>query len=212
MLQSILHQLSIWIVVIPFLIGIMNFNGLNLDSRWIFFLTMAALIPQLMTAFVENDGPLFDATYNLYTPLEFAVLFVIFSGKFISTTDRWIIWSTAALYLLVCASFFIRFGIINKFLGGLVCVNNIIYMFWILLLLKQEYSLDTQLIRKSNAFTWYFIAWIFYAPCTVALFALYHYIRDPGNVALKSLTIIQDIFNILLYLLLSVGLLIRKTH
>jgi len=211
MLKPLLHTLSIWIVVIPFLIGIMNLRGLNRDSRWIFLLVIIALVPQLMTALVENDGPLFDITYNLYTPIEFILLYMVFGTKYNSSASKTLFRLTAIVYFFICAYFFLHYGIRQKFLSGLVCANNVIYMIWILMFLKQEYATDSFLIKKENPFTWFLIAFIFYAPCTVATFALYHYIREPSNIMLRNLSIIQDIFNIFLYLLFSAGLLIR-TH
>ena len=210
MVQNVLHNLSIWIIVIPFLIGFMNYKGLNRDARWIFFLVVIALVPQLMTAFMKNDTPPFNVAYNLYTPIEFAVLYAVFITKFAFFGSRRVIQFSAILYSVVLCYFFIRFGISAIFLGGLVCVNNVIYMLWILLLLKQEYGSEQTIIEKDNPFTWFFISLILYAPCTVLTFALYQYIRDPQNLLLKNLGVIQDIFNIILYLFFSIGLLIRK--
>ena len=212
MIAQIFQKVSIWVIVIPFLVGIMNYRGLNRDSRWIFFLVSIAIIPQIFTAVFEEENALLNISYNLYTPIEFSVFFIIFISKYTRSSSLIIIQISSILYFIVCSYFFAAFGIEEKFLSGLVCTNNIIYMLWILLLLKQEYGADETLIIKGNSFTWYFIAVIFYAPCTVATFALYYYIRDPVNPVRINLSVIQSAFNILLYLFFSIGLLIRKTY
>jgi hypothetical protein len=189
----------------------MNFKGLNRDSKWIFLLVVIALVPQVLTAIVAKETTLLNLSYNLYTPMEFAVLYAVFFPKYRAASSRLIMQVSLGIYLALCSYFFIRFGLEAKFLNGLVCTNHIIYMLWILLLLKQEYSKDSMLIVKSNAFTWYLISIIIYAPSTLIVFALYYYIRDESSPVLMSLWIIQSVCNILLYLLFSAGLLIRKT-
>ncbi|MDB5206698.1 MAG: hypothetical protein JWR72_1773 [Flavisolibacter sp.] len=211
MLPSILHILSIWIIVIPVLVGIMNFKGLNKDSKWIFLLVVIALVPQVLTATIAKETALLNLSYNLYTPVEFGILYAVFLSKYRTSSSRLIMQASLGIYLIICSYFFISFGLESKFLNGLVCANNIIYMLWILLLLKQEYSKDSMLIVKGNAFTWYLISIIIYAPSTLIVFALYYYIRDESSPVLMNLWIIQSICNILLYLLFSTGLLIRKT-
>ena len=88
MIREILHRVSIWIVVIPFLLGCINFKDLNRDSRWIFLLVTVALVPQLMTAFVKNDDSAFNIAYNLYTPIEFFIFCVVFRSKFRTRRER----------------------------------------------------------------------------------------------------------------------------
>lgn len=207
---EILHTVSIWIIVLPFLVGFINFKALNRDSRWIFFLVCIALVPQMFTAILVNETPLLNLSYNVYTPIELGVLYLLFISKYNRPVTRSVVKATAVLYALACLYFFVSFGVTQKFLSSLVCINNVCYMLWILLLLKQEYSVPETIIQKNNPFTWYLIAIILYAPCTVAHFALYYYIRDVANPLLIGLSAIQSIFNILLYLFFSVGLFIRK--
>jgi hypothetical protein len=82
MIKSVLHSISIWVVLMPFLIGTINFRELNNDSRWIFFLVSVALVPQLLTAFIENDVQCSMLPTMFYTPIEFLVLFVVFIRNF----------------------------------------------------------------------------------------------------------------------------------
>lgn len=212
MINDTIHTLSIWIVVLPFVMGLLNYRRLNNDSKWLFALVIVALIPQLLTAVLTKENGLLNFSYNLYTPVEFGLLLPVFFPKYKGVANRFVVKATSIAYTLAVTYLFIRFGLVQRFLNELVCINNVIYMVWILLLLLQEFESENTVIQKENPFTWYLIALIIYAPCTVIVFALYYYIRDPGSPALMNLWTIQSIANILLYLLFSIGLFIRKTY
>lgn len=211
MLKAVLHTISIWIVVVPFLLGILNMKHLNRDARWIFMLVSVSLVPQLATAILQNDHPAFNLIYNVYTPMEFFILYHIFSSKFQGRSRKRIVRGSSLFYVLTCLIAFGYYSLWRRFVGELVVVNNLIYMLWILLLLEQEYAEDHRLIYRRNPFTWLLIALIFYAPCSLITLALYQYIRDPLNPGLAVLKFIQDVFNILEYMLISVGLILRNT-
>jgi len=212
MIKPILHQLSIWIIIIPLLVGIMNSKGLNKDSKWILYLVSIALIPQALTALLVHENTLLNLSYNLYTPIEFGVLYIIFYSKHRIKANRHAMKITTMIFLASYSYFLIEYGLEKRFLNELVCISHILYMLWILLLLKQEYSAESTLIIKQNPFTWYLFGTILYAPSTLIVFALYYFIRDPKNEILNNLWIIQSLSNILLYLLYAAGLLIRKTY
>lgn len=209
MLRELLHEISIWIVILPVIAGIVNYKGLNRDSRWIFLLVCIALVPQVLTAIFRQERPLLNLSYNIYTPIEFSVLYLLFNHKYREMLSEKIKKTSLFLYVAVCGFFFLKYGLIFSFLGGLVAVNNLIYICWILMLLKEQYHQEDPLIHKNNPFAWYLLALIIYAPCTIILFCLYHYIRaqDP---AMMNLWTIQSLCNILLYLLFTVGLYLRK--
>lgn len=211
MMRTILHEISIWIVVLPFVVGIINYKGLNKDSRWIFLLVAIALIPQVLTAVLRKDLPLLNISYNLYTPIEFGILYVVFVSKYEKRLHRAIVRLTLLVYIAVCAFFFIWYGVATVFLNALVSINNIIYIIWILLLLQEQYQAEDAIIQKANPFAWYLLAIIIYAPCTVVVFSLYHYIRLPSSPVLMNLWIIQSASNILLYTLFTAGLFLRKS-
>lgn len=210
MIKELFRTASIWVIVLPLVAGFINFKGLNKDSRWIFLLVIAALVPQLLTAFLLKSSPLLNITYNTYTLLEFGGLYILFSHKYQQTTHLHILRITGIAYALYAAYTLLQNGWQNTFLNNLVCANNIIYIAWILFLLKEQYSLPNTTIRPQNPFAWYLLALLVYAPGSVIEFALYHYIREPANQELLNLWIIQSICNILLYVLFSIGLFIPR--
>jgi len=210
MIKEILRLISIWIIVLPFVAGFINYKGLNRDSRWIFFLVLAALVPQILTFIINKQTSLLNISYNVYTLIEFGILYLIFKDKYQQSANNFILHMTLFIYGIISMILLIRNGFAAKFLNNLVCINNVIYMIWILLFLKEQYSIENTSIQKKNPFAWYLLALLIYAPCTVIAFALYNYIREGTNPVLLNLWIIQSICNILLYIIFSVGLFIPK--
>lgn len=209
-MKEIIRTISIWIIVLPVLAGFINYKGLNKDSRWIFLLVLIAAVPQLLTFVIDEHNTLLNISYNLYTLVEMIVFYFLFINKFSQQGNKWVVYSSAVLYLFVALYFFIKEGFAAKFLNTLVCINNSIYMLWILLLLKEQYQVKESFIVKTNPFMWYLLGMLIYAPCSVIAFALYHYIREQENVVIANLWVIQSICNILLYILFTIGLFIPK--
>lgn len=209
-MKEIIHLISIWIIVLPVLAGFINYKGLNKDSRWIFLLVVVAAVPQLLTFIINEHTAALNISYNLYSLIEIVVFFFLFMNKFLQSGSKIIVYLSAAAYLFVALYFFIAKGFAATFLNTLVCVNNCIYMLWILILLKEQYQVKETLIVKSNPFMWYLLGILIYAPCSVIAFALYHYMREDENTLVANLWIIQSICNILLYILFTVGLFIPR--
>ena len=210
MIEELFRVISIWIIVFPFIAGFINYRGLNKDSRWIFFLVLAALVPQVLTFIIGKQTSLLNISYNVYTLVEFGILYFIFRDKYHQSAHKIVLHITIFIYAAVAIILIIKKGFAAIFLNDLVCVNNIIYMIWILFFLKEQYSIQSTSIQKKNPFAWYLLALLIYAPCTVITFALYHYIREGTNPVLINLWVIQSLCNILLYIFLSVGLFMPK--
>lgn len=210
MIKEIFRIISIWIVVLPLVAGVINYKGLNRDSRWIFLLIIVALAPQLLTFIIDSQNKVLNISYNLYTVAEFAILYVLFYNKyhlaFYNTIFRLSLWA----YLVIAGWVLVTNGFADKFLNDLVCYNNIIYTVWILFFLKEQYHLKDTVITQSNPFAWYLLALLIYAPCTIIVFALYYYIRAKANPVLMNTWIIQSVCNILLYLFFTAGLFISR--
>jgi hypothetical protein len=209
MIKEIFRIISIWIIVLPFIAGFINYKGLNRNSRWIFFLVIAALLPQLLTFIVKKHTIALNVSYNIYTLIEFVFLSFLFDNKYQQPAHQFIVRITQVMYTGIIIFLFIKNGIATRFLNELVCINNIIYIVWISLFLKEQYNLPDTSIQRGNAFAWYLLALLIYAPCTVIVFALYYYIRG-ANPILQNLWVIQSVCNIILYIFFSVGLFIPK--
>lgn len=209
-MKEVIRIISIWIIVLPVLAGFINYKGLNKDSRWIFLLVLVAAIPQLLTFAIDEHTTILNISYNLYTLVEMVVFYFLFVNKFSQQGSRMVVYISALLYVGTVIWFFSTQGFTATFLNTLVCINNCIYMLWILLLLKEQYQVRESFIVKSNPFMWYLLGMLIYAPCSVIAFALYHYMREQENVVIANLWVIQSICNILLYILFTIGLFIPK--
>ena len=181
------------------------------DSKWVFYTVLCAFPPQIMTYFFSfKETEWLNLSYNLYTPLEFLFLFRLFFNKFENPVNQIIHKVSGLVYLLVSFFFVLRFGMLARFLEYWVCVNNMLYIIWIMIFLKEQYNSDSYLIVLNSSFGWYILGLIVYAPCTLLVFCLYYYIRDPMQTNLLHLWLIQIICNIILYLLFTIGLFISK--
>ncbi|RYY17297.1 MAG: hypothetical protein EOO04_25625 [Chitinophagaceae bacterium] len=210
MIIEIFRTVSIWVIVLPFLAGVINYRNLNRDSKWMFYLVVAGLAPQILTSIINRSTPALNISYNLYTPVEFVLMYAIFFNKYSNGINRKIVRVSAFCYWPIAVFLFWQKGITTVFVNELVCINSVFYMIWILLFLKEQFNAHDILIGKGNPFSWYLLAILIYAPCSIIAFALYHYIREKENGALSNLWVIQSVCNILMYLLLMMGLFIRK--
>jgi hypothetical protein len=203
--------ISIWIVVLPLVAGLINYKGLNHDSKWIFYMTVAAVPPQILTLIEHlNETPELNILYNLYTPIEFVLVYGLLLGKYEVPINRKVQKFSAIVYAGISIYFIAVFGIRKQFLDRWECANSLIYIIWIMTFLKEQYGSDSFIIHKRNPFAWYVLALIIYSPCTMLVFSLYYYIRDPHRAELYNLWLIQEICNILLYLFFAVGLFISR--
>lgn len=208
MIKEIARIISIWIIVLPFFAGFINFRGLNRDSRWIFYFVIAGLVPQILTFIINSESPLLNFTYNFYTLVEVAILSIIFRPKFQTNSARIMQKVCLLFYFLISTFVIVKHGLLSRFHNELVCANNILFMIWILVYFREQFSSPRGEIHRQSPFAWYLLGWIIYAPCSVVLFALYHYIREPGNTWLMNLWVIQSGMNIFLYICCAIGLFI----
>lgn len=203
--MDILAEISIWIIVVPLIIGGYNLLKLSPDSLLVFGVIVSAAVPQLFRAF-HGGSVMLNISYNLYTPVEFILLFILFFSNIKKKCFREIFYFTFAVFfgsLILAISFF---GLANKFISELVCIANILYCLWILLIILEQYGSDSFIITFRKPFFWYMAGVFLYAPCTLLIFSLWNYIKKNPDSFLNNLWIIHHVFNILMYLMFSVGL------
>ena len=208
-LEQFLNKISIWCIIFPVLIGILKFRSLTRDSVYIVFIVVLAAIPQLLSAFIDNSS-LLNIVYNIYTPIEFFLLFLLFKNNLYEKRNKRILLFQSVFYLITVFIIITFFSISKNFISEWVCLNNLIYTSWILLVIIEQYKINENKIDSNTSFFWYLIGLLLYAPCTLLIFSLWYYIRNnPGSV-LNNLWIIHHFFNILMYALFSIGLIKDK--
>ena len=127
--MQIVQLISEWIIVVPFITGLLLFYRLKLDSRIIFFIVCAAFAPQLATTFLKNiDKPGLNILYNLYTPVEFLLFLFFFSTKL-----KWdkVFYALSIIAAFAGFYFFLNYGLRRLVLFELICLVNLIYVFLI---------------------------------------------------------------------------------
>jgi hypothetical protein len=196
-------QASIWSILLPFITGLILIRSLNKDSVIVWSIVTLATIPQILTAFIMNTTTQV-VLYNIYTPLEFYLTYLLFRNKFLNFGRKVFIYSTIA-YLLASLYFLFISGISKRFLNEWVCLSSLIYMLWVLLFLKKQYSLKKIEIDKRDPFTWFVLGIALYSPCTLLVFAFYHYLRAHPLSILKNLWLIHNFFNVVMYTLFTIG-------
>jgi len=198
-------QLSVWIIILPLLVGAINFYKLDKQSRYVFYLVLLATIPQLLTAFISRTV-LLDFIYNAYTPMEFLLVYLFIGRSLESSLFKNISMGTVVAFGILVFGFIFYFGMQAKFFNEWVAVANIFYLTWILLFVLESLKNEKKLIDARQPLFWYLSGLILYTPCTVIVFALYYHIDTSRNILIKNLWIIHGVFNIILYLFFTIGL------
>jgi len=203
---SILEDFSIWIILLPAFTGLIVFRRLDKDSRIIFVVVLLACIPQVLKSFMDGTS-LLTAAYNIYTPLEFIVYWILFRQKIISTHRKTILDAMAIVFAIVSVYLIYRYNIRSRFINEWVVLNNIFQVSWIGLCLLEFYYSDESIINSSQPFFWFLIAITGYASCTAVFFSLWHFIRNNSEAQFSIVNAIHHIFNILLYVFFTIGFL-----
>ena len=207
-----IHFLSIYFILVPFIVGLLFFNKLSISSKVVFFNIAFSCIPQLLTAFFK-DVKLPVLSYNLYIIVDCIFWFIYFFLLEVNTKKRIMIFSFFVINSLFILYFFTTTNINTVFIYQLVCINSFIHVlnitnyFYSLSLLKEPVYLT-----RISSF-WYNAGLFFYASCTFMVFFFYFKINSHFTKGqLNQLWQIHGFFNFLMYFLFSVGLFKNKTE
>lgn len=212
-MQKIFENISIWIIVLPFIIGLLYYKKLNIDSRIIFGLVVIGLIPQLLSAFTFttkviglNFRELIVFTYNIYTVIEAIVLSYFFS-RYIQIRRLKIIYkSSVCLNIVIMLFYFVQLGFCKKYIGTLTVLNGLFYVFYILLNVCQIAVYNVNALSQKKNLRYFYVAILQYVTISTTIFALEEIRRQSELI--HSLWVFQSIGNILLYVLIACGFMI----
>ncbi len=210
---SVLEDFSIWIILLPAITGFILFKRLDSDSRIIFLVVLLALGPQVLKSFLDGTLVL-TVVYNLYTPMEFIVYWILFRQKITSKARKKMLDVTAYTFFAVSVYLFYHNNIFERFLNEWVVLSNIFQVSWVGLCLLEYYYSEDGLINSSQPFFWFLIAITGYASCTAVFFSLWHLIKNNTEQQFYIVNAIHHIFNTLLYLFFTIGFLknLNKYH
>ncbi len=204
--QEAVNYASIWSIVLPFTIGGAFYKLLSDDSRIIYFLVIGDFITQ-MARVALGRTPSLIYFYNIDIIVQYGVLYLFFVSKFTLVRSKKY-FNVGNLFGVSVAIYFLIFkGISAKFNNEWVCINFLIFVFWILLLLLDYYENDEVYLKvKSNIF-FFMIGLFFYTSCTLLIFSMWDYIMNNKASFLNNLWIIHDVFNVMMYFSFSIGFL-----
>ena len=202
---SILGAVSIWIILLPFVIGVVLFKKLDSDSKLILLVVISGTIPQVLRPYIDNTSSL-NVLYNLYTPLEFAVYWILFRRKIVNASRRKLLYIIAGLFFSLSLFLVSEIGIRARFLNEWVIVSNIFQIVFICLCLLEFYYSEESRIELAQPFFWFLTGITFYASCTSVFFCLWYFIKNNPDEHYQILNLIHHVFNIFLYIFFSVGL------
>jgi len=153
--------------------------------------------------------PILNVLYNTNILLELVILILFFRDSY-STKKRNMLFIVLATVCVVSGvvSVFL-FGFYAKFLTEWLCVNNLMYTAWTLILLYDLYDNDEKLSELAPSLLCYLSGLFLYSSCTMLIFSFWYYIMTKRDSYLNNLWIIHDLFNIFMYLIFSFGFFIE---
>ena len=202
---SILGKISIWIILLPLLIGILGLSKLNKDSVLILLIVFIGTIPQVLNPFIKDSGIL-KFLYNLYTPLEFLTYWTLFYRNIRPGKLRLIAVLILGLFCFISVSLMLKNNLFSSFVTVWVLVNNSFQLVLAgMCLLTFIYSDDLNFSKEMPLF-WFMIGIVLYASCTILFYSLWDYLKRSNDPSITFLNVIHHIFNISLYLFFGWGL------
>lgn len=206
-LEKILVEISYFIVLLPLLAGLLFFKKLNLDSKWIFFLSLAAAIPHILTALGYSQAQR-NIIFNSYTFIEFVLYYFLFKDKYIHLLSKNVFKVSVAIFILISVGFVLKNGLQNTFLNLWVCIANLMYLFWLMLLIRESIVEDIPIFQRAVPFTYYALGVIVYACTSMLVMSFYNRLLTETTSSLQNLWLFHDAANIFIYSMFLVGLLV----
>jgi hypothetical protein len=169
----------------------------------------------LLTAAVEYTGWKLSmkyintiALYNFFTLFEFIFYLLFFRAVFSSSRMKKTILAAIIAYFVCCVLniFFVQKGIFNSYTYVLGCILIVIFSivyFYFLFRFPETGSLI------KNPFFWIGIGLLFYYTCTIPVYGMQNFITITVQHYNWILTFIEDVLNIMLYSLFSIGFLCK---
>jgi hypothetical protein len=207
-IRGIINNISIYSIIVPLIVGCLFLKRLSRDSLIVLGIVALGTIPELLQKFTTS-ALIKNIAYNLYTPFEFTMLFLLYNGRFYRRVNQKIFMASVKTYPAISLAIVGYFGMRERFLNEWVCVNNICFTAWTLMFFTEEFkSEEGSRLSSKVPFFWYMTAYFFYAPCTLLLYSLWQFIKRNPDSVLINIWIIHNIFNTFMYVFFTVGFII----
>jgi len=209
-MYKILSSLSAWSVVLPFVVGCIFIKYFKKDSILLFSIVVIALAPQLIH-FFSPRSKIEMLSYNVYTVIEFLVYFSLFRTKILRRETILLFWFIIGAYIVLSAYFVLQLDLMNRFINEIAVMNGIGCLVLIGAYFYETFLFDKGELTRTNPFFWYLIGILIYSACTTLVYSLWQRILDNPDSILKNLWNLQNIFNILTYILFTIGFTATRT-
>lgn len=204
--KHLITLISDWIITLPLLLGAVFFRRIDVDSKLILLIVIAGTIPQ-MIHFFYVDSNWKNFSYNLYSPIEWFIYLLLFYRKIYLHYFKKVFLFTIIISLATTLFSITDYNWFERFINEWTLVNNITYLVWAGLVITQAFIHDTEIITTGQPFFWYLTGILIYATCTTVVYSLWHRIAESDkHSVLRYLWTIQNLFNILLYILFTKGI------
>lgn len=193
---------SVYSILVPIMMGIYMFRRLDRNSIILFILLVAAAFPQLGSAFLSHEKK--NILYNIYTFVDH----IFWAGIFYLNSNRrnlkWVILFSVILFSMYSINLFNVSGFHSRFLTGLVALNHIFQVIWVLSFYYSLYMEDDIYELEKMPIFWYSLGLLLYAPTSYFLFVYFEEVRDQKK--FPELWIIHNLLNTLMYMVFTVGM------
>ncbi len=204
-------NISIWVMVLPVVLGCFFFNKLDFDSKLILGVVLIGFCIQLLH-YVLHQKVVLNWLYNIYTPIEFVALWYLFKKKLLSLQRRNFMDISLLVFAVISIGLVLTFGLNQRYLYEWAIVKNIVLIYWVALCLFEFYFTSYLKINIQQPFYWYLSGIICYASCTLVFYLMWYLVRKYATQDFSGLALCHLVFNTILYLLFAVGLFKNYQH
>lgn len=210
-MEQLLLKISYFIVLLPLLTGLIFWRKTKRFSRGLILLSFVAAVPHLLAASGIAPSER-NIIYNLYTVVEFIIMFSIFRPRFVTSFSKRVLGLSLIIGGVLSIPILISKNFITDFNNELVCLTNLVYLFWILVLMRDTYLFDTPLFTKKDPFTFFALGIIVYASASMLVMGLYNFLLENPQSPVAKLWVFHDFSNIFIYTMFFVGILTEITN
>jgi len=189
-------------------LGLANFRYLEANAKTLLLLVAFASIPHIATIANKDLPVIYYNGYILIDSLLCPLVFLMSSNKL---TIKKIVTLMLAFNFIITLTGLTLWGINKRFYYELVVVNSIFQMLFVTLYFFELNYRNEYIHLKRERMFWFCIGLLFYAPCTFFVFLFYNKINHYYTKSeLNYLWQIHNFFNILMYILFSIGFIVKK--
>lgn len=216
-MAALLLHISIWIIVLPFIAGIICYKKLTKFSKIIFAVVCVGMFPQLLsslsfskllyTVFVYK---LLNLSYNLYTVIECVILFYFFYIQLHSKNIKRLAKFLLVSELLIVFFLFLKQNILNAYISNASSIVGVFYVIWIILNVYEVAFAEKNNLSIDKSLRYYYLAIFQYVVISTTIL-LCDKLRASSS-SINNLWVFLSIANIALYVLFAVGFIVNYLY